>query len=294
MNFVGKIFIVLILLMSLLWMGFSVAVYATHKNWRELVMNETAAPGKPRGLLHQLNDANQRVQELKEQKERLQDQVDTEKQSKRQTLAKLENEKEELQNELDQEKQRLAEEVDKSSEAIAALDATNDRLDAMMKELVTLRDEIRKAEDERDQNMQQVVELTDKLHQESLKYRSLETTSERLKADLAETKVRLRLSGLPVPPEPWIDTPAPPGLDGLVLAVGEGNIEINLGTDDGLRPGHFLNVKRGVDFVGRVEVVRAWPDRVVAKIDRAMQRQPIQRGDRVYTYTNGNTKLSAR
>ena len=41
MNLVGKIFVVLILVMSVLFMAFAMAVYATHKNWREVV-NEQA------------------------------------------------------------------------------------------------------------------------------------------------------------------------------------------------------------------------------------------------------------
>ena len=36
MNLVGKIFIVLILVMSLVFMSFAVVVYATHHNWKEV------------------------------------------------------------------------------------------------------------------------------------------------------------------------------------------------------------------------------------------------------------------
>ena len=35
MNLVGKIFTVLILVMSILFMGFAMMVYATHRNWRD-------------------------------------------------------------------------------------------------------------------------------------------------------------------------------------------------------------------------------------------------------------------
>ena len=37
MNWLGKVFVVLILIMSLLFMGLAMAVYATHRNWREVV-----------------------------------------------------------------------------------------------------------------------------------------------------------------------------------------------------------------------------------------------------------------
>ena len=35
MNWLGKVFVVVILIMSLVFMGLSMAVYATHKNWKQ-------------------------------------------------------------------------------------------------------------------------------------------------------------------------------------------------------------------------------------------------------------------
>ena len=49
MNLIGKIFVVLILVMSVLFMAFAMAVYAMHQNWREVVVNEQATPSKPWG-----------------------------------------------------------------------------------------------------------------------------------------------------------------------------------------------------------------------------------------------------
>ena len=54
MNLVGKILIVLIFVMSLVFMSFAVAVYATHTNWRLRVMNETPTRENPLGLVKQL------------------------------------------------------------------------------------------------------------------------------------------------------------------------------------------------------------------------------------------------
>ena len=56
MNLVGKIFVVLILVMSVLFMAFAMAVYATHQNWRDVVVNEQATPDKPLGLAPQLKN----------------------------------------------------------------------------------------------------------------------------------------------------------------------------------------------------------------------------------------------
>ena len=49
MNLVGKIFTVLIFVMSLVFMSFAVVVYATHRNWKEVVERpeDEVGPGKP-------------------------------------------------------------------------------------------------------------------------------------------------------------------------------------------------------------------------------------------------------
>src|SRR5688572_10141609 len=47
MNLTGKIFTMLILIMSVLFMAFSVMVFATHRNWKEFADNPTPSSGKP-------------------------------------------------------------------------------------------------------------------------------------------------------------------------------------------------------------------------------------------------------
>ena len=46
MNFVGKIFLFITLLMSVAFMMMAVGVYATHRNWKE----EIEKPGSDRGI----------------------------------------------------------------------------------------------------------------------------------------------------------------------------------------------------------------------------------------------------
>jgi hypothetical protein len=266
-------------------MGFTVAVYATHKNWREYVMNETAAPGKPLGLVPQLNDARQRLDEVKQQRERVEAELEQEKTFKRQALAQLENENDELQQRLDQREKEYARADQDRREAVGALEATNQRLKAQTEEIERLRTQIRQVQGDRDDKTQQVVELTDKLHQGVLAYQALKETHDILSADHAEAVRRLRVSGLPEPPQAWIDQPAPQGVEGVVLGVGGSGsqLEISIGTDDGIRKGHQLEVKRGPNYLGRIEIIQTAPDKAVAKIVPGMQQGPIQRGDRVFS-----------
>ena len=56
MTFLGKILTVLILVMSVLFLGLSVAVHATHTNWKKLVSNENPGPGEKKGYVQQLEE----------------------------------------------------------------------------------------------------------------------------------------------------------------------------------------------------------------------------------------------
>ena len=65
MNLVGKIFVVLIAVMCLVFMSFAMAVYATHKNWKDVVENPD------NGLNKQLKDQDARNKELTAEKDKL-------------------------------------------------------------------------------------------------------------------------------------------------------------------------------------------------------------------------------
>ena len=54
MNLVGKIFTVLIFVMSLVFMTFAIMVYATQKNWKLVVNNSQDTVERPLGLSQRL------------------------------------------------------------------------------------------------------------------------------------------------------------------------------------------------------------------------------------------------
>ncbi len=60
-------------------------------------------------------------------------------------------------------------------------------------------------------------------------------------------------------------------------------IEITVGADDGIKPGHTVEVFRGDRYLGRAVVLEADPDRAVARILREFQQGPIQKDDDVAT-----------
>ena len=75
-----------------------------------------------------------------------------------------------------------------------------------------------------------------------------------------------------------------PDVQGRVTAVSATDlIEVDIGRDAGLRPGHQLHVYRaaGIPYLGKVEIIETQPDRAVCKVLREFQKGPIQRGDHV-------------
>ena len=283
MNLIGKIFVVLIFIMSLVFMSFAVAVYGTHQNWKKTVdrpQTEVGA-GAPLGLKFQLEKARQDVAAKEAENAKLRADIAREETAKREALAKLETEKTELQTQRDERTKERDALMAKDKEAVAALDLAQQNLAKLTQEVGLLRGEIRDAQSQRDKHFDKVVVLTDRIHQAQGELRRLEARSVQLAGQVAaQTKV-LAAHGLSK------DTPVdglPPQARGKVLAVNQDNmIEISLGKDDGLREGHTVEVFRGSKYLGRVEVLHTSPDRAVGKVLPGFKKGAIQKDDDVAT-----------
>jgi|DewCreStandDraft_4_1066084.scaffolds.fasta_scaffold43874_2 hypothetical protein len=289
MNLVGKIFVMLIFVFSILFMGISIAVYQTHKNWRDVIFRSQPDPtdpvNKPIGLKFQLDEARKKLENLTAERNRLETELQTEKATRRQVLAKLESELAEVRRERDQLALQEADLRQKASDADANVRKLSQTLDARLVEIDRLRKDINDAREMRDQKFQQVVELTDQLHQAQGELERLKLQNLMLARQFAKARDVLMRNDLPLelPPDGQ-----PPRLDGVVLASSaNGLVEISLGSDDGLLKGHRLEVfrRRGGEskYLGRIEVLQVLPDKAVAKILPEYRKGTIEREDRVAT-----------
>ncbi len=281
MNYLGKIFTVVVFTLSLFFAITAVMVYATHKNWYEHVNTprSEAGVGKPLGLRYVLEDLRAENQRLQDQRNALQEQLATEQAARREQVAKLETERQTLEDERDGLQQNEAALTAQRNQAVATMEATQQTLATLRGEVDGLRQEIREAQTARDEAFNEAVVLTDRLHQSERDRAALDTKNADLTADNERLKDVVVRGGL----DPF-DTTTPPRVDGIVLAKGGDNlVEISLGHDDGLRQGHLLEVYREDRYLGRVEVVRTEPDKAVAKIIPEFLKGSIQRSDRVAT-----------
>lgn len=75
-----------------------------------------------------------------------------------------------------------------------------------------------------------------------------------------------------------------PKVDAVVLEVSDKDlIKISIGSDDGIKVDHKLDIYRDNTYLGRIVIMRVSGDRAVGRIMKELQRGQIKRGDRVST-----------
>jgi len=282
MTLLGKIFIVLIFIMSLVFMSFAVAVYSTHRNWRELVENTEVTNDKPLGLKPQLQQARQKNEEFRAQLEKVQSRLAMEKAARRQALAALEAQSRQLGEQLAAMENRNQQLVQTQRTAIATMETTQNNLVRLKDEVSGLRGEVRLAQQDRDTQFGKVVALTDRIHQAHGKQRILNERNQQLSTQAARMKKVLSANDLSE------NTPLdnkPPKLNGVVLATNtKGDlVEVSIGSDDGLRVGNELDVFSKTGYLGRITIRKTTPDRSVGEVIPEYRKGHIQKGNCVST-----------
>ena len=285
MNLIGKILTVVIFILSIIFMTMVLAIYATHKNWREAVETtpEQVTATRPLGLKYVLQDEKKKNEALKNDLQKLTDEKNKELDAKVQALTKLENENSLMKDQIKQLQESIVKYDDSERKAVAALQATQKESAIFRGQVEDLRSEADKAQPNRDAYFREVVKLTDEMHQMLNEMTELKSRNTTLSADLAKAREVLRHFDLN---ENTDIAGTPPRVEGLVEAVlGGGLTEISIGSDSGVQKGHRLDVYRvaptGNKYVGRVEVLKTAPDKSVCKIIPSFQQSEVQKGDRV-------------
>ncbi len=288
MNLVGKIFVFLIFCMSVVFMSFAVMIYATHKNWRDEVLRQDVGPrGEKIGWKKRLEDEKRKNVELQAQKENLQNQIATQEAAKRQEIAKLEAEYGRLQDENAQLEDTYVEKTRELSDLLAKVQAQQDVLEALREENEKMRVDIATTRGVIDEQLEKYLIQTEQLHQAQGELKRLEERKGQLLEELALAERVLQANDL-TKNTPVDDTPPP--IDGVITAVKRMKdniyVEVTVGSDDGIRQGNKMEVYRGGQYLGQIEIVRTAPDKSVGRVDRSRQQGEIRARDRVETRRN--------
>jgi hypothetical protein len=277
MNFLGKVFIVLVLVLSIVFMSFAIVVYSTHRNWRQLAEQQSA----------KLNDLTTEINRLKTEHDQRVEQLQAERVAEEQQAGKLEMEL----TALDETNKRIQQELDglrqQERERLAALAATQANNADLAGQTTELAKQKRDSELARDAQYAQMLAATEQRNQ---LVGQLETAMERnkqLSEEVGRMTAAMQANGL----NPAIDANAiTPTVDGIVSQVrrsgGVQLVEVSIGADDGLKAGDTVEVFRGNRYLGRLNIRETSPDKSIGEVIRSFQQGAIQEGDRVATRLN--------
>ncbi len=277
MTLLGKSFTVVIFLLSLTFMVLALAVNASHRNWRDVVLS-------PTGFKSQIETIANENEQLEDARQRAEAQLSREQVARRTALAALQTQLDTLQAELQQSTgsvQRLEGELSNLSQLdkIRA-EQLQDVTDANTK----LKVDVKTEQGNRDELFTETLNLQDKLSTSYGVVLELGTRNDSLQTELTRFREIADHKGID-PSEP-LDG-APPERNGNILGIDRALslVSVSIGSDDGIRIGHELDISRDDRYIGRLKIVKVEPNRAVASILKDHNEGFIEEGDRVDTST---------
>jgi vacuolar-type H+-ATPase subunit I/STV1 len=280
MTFVGKLLTILITVCSVVFMAFAVSVYVSRTNWREEFNAEKAnleKATKDKGSLDEkvknvAATINQEITNLASERSKFEDDLKAQQKVYDQLVEDWKQAHKDV-TDFEEKSKTLLTDIDKKRKNIGSLNS----------DIAALQQEKKTTDEKRFEIEQNHIELAG----------SYDTTAARLK-DLEE-----RAANLGVRKPQATEAAAVPArragndrvnratpIEGVILKVDpQGKfVEISIGSDDGLRKQHRLQVfrvKPQGKFVGTIEIVGTDPDRSAARILPEFKQDTIQEGDLV-------------
>ncbi|HEY2841772.1 MAG TPA: hypothetical protein VGJ26_21610, partial [Pirellulales bacterium] len=134
----------------------------------------------------------------------------------------------------------------------------------------------------RDDKFKEYVKLTDEFNQAQGELKRLKAQNTVLAGQIAHNRAianQLAINLDSAPSDHKVKA------DGIVEASNpkDGLVEISLGSDDGVKRGTLLNVKRGAKYLGRIEIVETTAEKSVARVLKEFRKAQIERNDIVTT-----------
>jgi hypothetical protein len=282
MNLIGKIFLFAVFIMSLMLMTLAGAIYVSHVNWKDEVerTQEQCAAGQLPGYRVRLEEAQQERENLEGQITHLKQQVAESERARDQVLAKLQSAIIQKDEELQALRKEKEDREQDQREKVALLEKTQQDLEQARQQVDGLTMQVADQQAKVDAQVGRSAELSAQLAETKSFLTIAEERKAQLEKQVANARLLLQQSGLDIESLPKDRVP---NVEGQVLAVASGSIEVSLGSDDGLQIDHVLEVYRQGEYVGRAVVTSVRPDRAVARIVKEYARGIVQRGDRVTT-----------
>jgi len=190
MNLAGKILIVALFVMSMMFATFSIMVYASHRNWKEEIQRATPVGGQDVGLKEQYKSKTVENEHLTTQRNNLEEQLLNEKAAKIQALTRLEATSVALNAEYAAKAEQL-----KTNEAqlvanTTKLHTSESELAKLTSEVNDSRGKIARSQDETKAQINRSIKLNDKLATATGQLAVLQERNEQLNSDVKQAQQR--------------------------------------------------------------------------------------------------------
>jgi hypothetical protein len=274
MNLLGKIFVVMIVVMSLVFLGLAMAVYSAHKNW----------PAQVAQLKQQVNETRSQLEQQISAHQQNAENLQLEKDTAEQQIRKLETERVALVSRLEDTQTEVNQLKQQNRDATTAVAATQQVSAELAKENLTLQKNIISTQEAADKAFDQTVQATGDLHEASTQLSTELERNQQLTEQTAELTRAMVNAGLD--PATSSDDIAPK-VEGFISSIsrraGAVDIEITVGYDAGIRRDQTVEIFRGNRYIGRAKVLQTSPNRAVASVIPEQTQYSIQEGDSVAT-----------
>ncbi|HAN97525.1 MAG TPA: hypothetical protein DCQ98_08910 [Planctomycetaceae bacterium] len=273
MTFVGKLFTVLILICSIFLTAVAVMLAASQQNWKEQAMENKS---KAESYAQLLNASRNQVEEIKAALER-------ERVTSRLALQRVQVQLLVEQADAAAKETRLADLVRADGAQVQVIQQNTVRLTELMEENERLRTSANELTETLHNTLTRVTSLTDANYKLEGEIARLSERSGQLANDVAQIEKVMTAYGLD---RDSLTAHIPPAVEGRVTAISrtvKGLIELSLGSDDGLRVGHRMDVFRDGKYLGAVVVKSVTDNSATAEIVPELNEAPIRENDRVTT-----------
>jgi cell shape-determining protein MreC len=281
MNVIGKIFVFAVFVMSLVFMSFAVAIYSSHINWEQEVNRkpEDVRGAQQPGLKYQKEQWEKERQTLDKEIEVLARKVAESESSRDQMIAKLQSALELKSGELVDLRKSKEEREKTQREAIEKLEDAQVNLKKAAEEVDALRKQVQAQQVAVDGKVTDASKLSGELNAALAQLAIVTERKAELEQQLVRARELLRQNGL----NPQSDPAGTAVTDGTVSEVAGNSIQVDIGSDQGIRMGSELDLFRGGEYIGKAQVAKVNRNSALATLKPEFSRGIVQPGDRATT-----------
>jgi hypothetical protein len=275
MTFVGKILVIVIMFFALIFLGFTTVAFTTAKNWMVATKAEQA---KVDDLQKKLKDAKAASDAAQKGLDDAKGQFDQEKKNLDNRLATLQDENTRNLAQITAVRGQLGVAEQTASSTLAEVTAKRAQTEQ-------LRTQITAVEKQANEFKLHQADLNDKIRELERMLETAVKNNSDLRERVAKFSTLLQRNGLSTDISQIKGLESPPPVTGEVKRIDPTNreMEITIGSDDGLVVGHSLYIYRLAplpEYLGQVSVVAVDPDQAVAKvIGKTYMGKKIKEGD---------------